>query len=131
MLYPYPYLSIHSTLCDTHDSSQMRPLTTLLQVMRVCKCIMKIYAVFVRPHLKRAFGQILFITRTSRSSGISTSIWGNNNTQFCMFCPDLKLFQYVLDILESEKRYSLMQLMVGVRLSENAVLMYGKEYCFV
>ena len=22
MLYPYPYLSIHSTLCDTHDSSQ-------------------------------------------------------------------------------------------------------------
>ena len=92
---------------------------------------MKIYAVFLRPHLKQAFGRTLFITGTSRSSGISTSIWGNNNTQFCMFCPDVKLFQYVLDILESEKGYCLMQLMVGVSLAENAVLMYGNEYTLV
>ena len=28
MLYPYPYLSIHSTLCDTHDSSQLLPPLT-------------------------------------------------------------------------------------------------------
>ena len=85
----------------------------------------------MRPHLKRAFGQILFITGTSHSSGISTSIWGNNNAKFCMFCPDLILFQYVLDVLESEKGYSLVPLMVGVRLAENAVLMYGKKYCLV
>ena len=48
-----------------------------------------------------------------------------------MFCPDLILFQYVLDVLESEKGYSLVPLMVGVRLAENAVLMYGKKYCLV